>query len=50
MSPRVVYYLEEVMGTVVVFDLYVESTLEREVIDSLVNSARATLHRGGRSL
>lgn len=44
-SPRVVYYLEEVMGTVVVFDLYVESTLEHEVIDSLVNSARATLHQ-----
>jgi thiamine biosynthesis lipoprotein len=39
-----VYYLEEVMGTVVVFDLYVESTLERDVIDSLVDSARAILH------
>jgi FAD:protein FMN transferase len=43
-APRVVYYLEEVMGTVVVFDLYVEATLNREVIDSLVESARATLH------
>jgi thiamine biosynthesis lipoprotein len=43
--PRVVYYLEEVMGTVVVFDLYVESTLGHEVIDSLVESARATLHQ-----
>jgi FAD:protein FMN transferase len=42
--PRVVYYLEEVMGTVVVFDLYVESTLERGVIDSLVDRARAVLH------
>ncbi len=44
-SPRVVYYLEEVMGTVVVFDLYVEATLENEVIDSLVERARATLHQ-----
>jgi thiamine biosynthesis lipoprotein len=43
-TPRVVYYLEEVMGTVVVFDLYVESTLDRDVIDSLVDTARATLH------
>jgi FAD:protein FMN transferase len=42
--PRVVYYLEEVMGTVVVFDLYVESTLKRDVIDSLVERARAILH------
>jgi FAD:protein FMN transferase len=43
-SPRVVYYLEEVMGTVVVFDLYLESTLERDVIDSLVEKACAILH------
>jgi FAD:protein FMN transferase len=43
-GPRVVYYLEEVMGTVVVFDLHVESTLDGEVIDSLVESARAMLH------
>jgi FAD:protein FMN transferase len=43
--PRVVYYLEEVMGTVVVFDLYVESTLERDELDSLVESACAILHR-----
>jgi len=42
--PRVVYYLEEVMGTVVVFDLYVESALERDVIDSLAERAFATLH------
>jgi thiamine biosynthesis lipoprotein len=39
-----VYYLEEVMGTVVVFDLYVEPTLGRDVIDSLVDEARAILH------
>jgi FAD:protein FMN transferase len=44
-SSRVVYYLEEVMGTVVVFDLYVESTLHRTEIDSLVDGARAILHR-----
>jgi thiamine biosynthesis lipoprotein len=42
--PRVVYYLEEVMGTVVVFDLYVESTIDGEVIDSLVERARSSLH------
>jgi thiamine biosynthesis lipoprotein len=41
----VVYYLEEVMGTVVVFDLYVESTIERDAIDSLVERARSTLHQ-----
>jgi thiamine biosynthesis lipoprotein len=44
-SPRVVYYLEEVMGTVVVFDLYVESTLANDLIDPLVERARATLHQ-----
>jgi FAD:protein FMN transferase len=43
-APHVVYYLEEVMGTVVVFDLYVEPTIDREVIGSLVESARAILH------
>jgi len=41
----VVYYLEEVMGTVVIFDLYVEPTIERCVIDSLVERARAILQR-----
>jgi len=40
----VVYYLEEVMGTVVVFDLYVKPSLERETLDSLVETARVTLH------
>jgi len=43
-GPRVVYYLEEVMGTVVVFDLHVETSLDRETLDSLVDTARATLH------
>ncbi len=33
------------MGTVFVFDLYVESSLRREVIDSLVNASCAALHR-----
>jgi thiamine biosynthesis lipoprotein len=39
------YYVEEVMGTVVVFDLYVRSTLDRAEIDSMVDRARAVLHR-----
>jgi thiamine biosynthesis lipoprotein len=41
----VIYYLEEVMGTVVVFDLYVESTLANDLLDPLVERARATLHQ-----
>jgi thiamine biosynthesis lipoprotein len=45
LTPRVVYYLEEVMGTVVVFDLYVKSTLENDEIDTLVESARSALHQ-----
>jgi thiamine biosynthesis lipoprotein len=44
-SPRVVYYLEEVMGTVVVFDLYLEASIDRNQIEPLVDRARAILHQ-----